>query len=64
MPQKESSILIIYVSSGVGAICPLNDTQFFKPSDTPCNLNTGLCDRGVCRGRKGCDFIQNEVYFS
>jgi disintegrin and metalloproteinase domain-containing protein 10 len=33
---------------GVQATCPLNDTQFFKPIDTPCNQNTQLCDRGEC----------------
>ncbi|CAF1419948.1 unnamed protein product [Rotaria magnacalcarata] len=33
---------------GIQATCPLNDTQFFKPIDTPCNLNTALCDRGEC----------------
>ncbi|CAF3951732.1 unnamed protein product [Rotaria sordida] len=33
---------------GIRATCPLNDTQFFKPIDTPCNLNTALCDRGEC----------------
>ncbi|CAF1116655.1 unnamed protein product [Rotaria sp. Silwood1] len=33
---------------GIQATCPINDTQFFKPIDTPCNLNTALCDRGEC----------------
>ncbi len=36
------------IFSGIQAACPLNDTQFFKPIDTPCNLNTALCDRGEC----------------
>jgi len=40
-------LLYIY-SSGIRAVCPLNDTQFFKPIDTPCNQHTQLCDRGVC----------------
>ncbi|CAF1195014.1 unnamed protein product [Adineta steineri] len=33
---------------GIQATCPLNDTQFYKPIDTPCNQNTALCDRGEC----------------
>jgi len=33
---------------GVSATCPLNDTQFFKAIDTPCNHHTQLCDRGEC----------------
>ncbi|CAF0765915.1 unnamed protein product [Adineta steineri] len=33
---------------GIQATCPLNDTQFFKPIDTPCNQHTQLCDRGEC----------------
>jgi len=33
---------------GIGATCPLNDTQFFKPTNTPCNQFTQLCDRGEC----------------
>jgi len=40
--------ILISVFSGIQAACPLNDTQFFKPIDTPCNLNTALCDRGEC----------------
>ncbi len=39
---------LIPVFSGIQATCPLNDTQFFKAIDTPCNLNTALCDRGEC----------------
>ena len=35
------------MSSGIQATCPLNDTRFFKPMDTPCNRHTALCDRGV-----------------
>jgi hypothetical protein len=38
----------IPVFSGIQATCPMNDTRFFKPIDTPCNLNTALCDRGEC----------------
>ena len=35
------------ILSGTQATCPLNDTRFFKPMDTPCNRHTALCDRGV-----------------
>ncbi|CAF1004300.1 unnamed protein product, partial [Didymodactylos carnosus] len=31
---------------GVRATCPMNDTKFFKPTNTPCNQNTALCDKG------------------
>lgn len=43
-PDHVSNFLL---NSGVSATCPLNDTQFFKPIDTPCNHHTQLCDRGV-----------------
>lgn len=33
---------------GIQVTCPLNDSRFFKPVDTPCNFNTGLCDQGQC----------------
>ncbi|UJR16435.1 hypothetical protein I4U23_003337 [Adineta vaga] len=33
---------------GIQSICPLNDTQYFKAVDTPCNQYTALCDRGEC----------------
>lgn len=45
--EREYRFQIAFDFSGVRAVCPLNDTQFFKPIDTPCNQNTQLCDRGV-----------------
>jgi hypothetical protein len=44
---KEKFDFLCLLSSGIRATCPLNDTQFFKPVDTPCNQFTQLCDRGV-----------------
>ncbi len=45
------------VFSGIQATCPLNDTRFFKPVDTPCNFNTALCDRGDCN-KSICTLIE------